>query len=57
MAGRQSAATENAVRAYKPGDSVYLVAAHFGISPSTLYRALRWINGRKKRKSNLTRRA
>ena len=54
MAGRQSAATESALRAYKPGDSVYLVAAHFGISPSTLYRALRWINGSKKRKGKRT---
>lgn len=40
MAGRQSAATEYALKAYREGASVYGLAKSYRISPSTLYRAI-----------------
>jgi len=41
MGARQAAATEQAVKAYLPGTSIYALAKKYGITPSTLYRALR----------------
>ena len=40
MAGRRSAALEEALRLYKPGVNVYALAAQVGIAASTLYRVL-----------------
>ena len=41
MAGRQSAAVQSAMRAYRPGRSVYKLAKRFGIDASSLYRAIK----------------
>lgn len=40
MAGRQSAATEQALKLVKQGLAPYAAAKKAGISPSTIYRAL-----------------
>ena len=41
MARKQAAATEHAVKAYYKGADVYALADRYGITPSTLYRALK----------------
>lgn len=51
MSGRPSAATEQALKLYTRGANVYKLAAKVGISPTTLYRALKLrglLNGRKR---------
>lgn len=40
MSGRQSAGTERALKAWKPGDDYNKLAVKYGVNPSTLYRAL-----------------
>lgn len=40
MAGRISGATEKAIKAWKPGADINVLAVRHGINPSTLYRAL-----------------
>ena len=40
MTGRRSAIVEQALKSYKPGMSVYKLAAQMGIAASTLYRLL-----------------
>lgn len=40
MSGRISAATERALKRWKPGADLNVLAVACGINPSTLYRAL-----------------
>ena len=51
MSGRTSAPVEQAIKVYKAGNSVYKLASQFGVSASTLYRALKACGKIKRKKA------